>query len=432
MRINIVKKEKIIIAYKEALNKMRAKLLKGYPVIGLEDGSLLGKVQDITINQTEKKVEGLLVGEKSLLKEKSEIIPYRQVYNIGKDVLIIKNKEGQSLGVEEPREELLSYYSFLGNSIISNKGDYIAKIHDFTFSVESGKIESLLLHDIKSREKVHKNIFLSIEGVLKLGKDYVIIRDDYASYLSEEEKEEDTARFRMPIYSLEMRAIDFALEKEAAHTVKDNHGEIIVEKGETITDEIIDKARAAGRLYQVLFAAGVGELLDSIDYTVEKLDKGSTLLLQAWQNLKNRSRYIFKGSLSPEQEEMAAPEEPDAQKEYVESGETAEKTSYTREFLENIKEIWGRLEKEISREGKVLAHESREKMKEYILDKKANYSVRGNRGELLVGPGEKITREIIQTAETQQKTTALFLAAVTQEMEDSMNNIGEKINDIFR
>ena len=257
---------------------MRAKHIKGYPVVALDDGSLLGKIQDLTVNPADKKVEGLLVGDKSLVKGRLQIIPFRQVQNIGKDVIIIKSKEGLVLEEEKAQEGLLTYYSFSGNSVISDEGDYIAKIQDFTFSTETGAMESLLLYDIRGRDKNNKNVYLAIEGVLRLGRDYVIAKADYSSFLREEDKEEEPGRIRIPVYSLEMRAIEFSLNKEAAHTVKDIHGEVIIEKGEKVTHEIIDKARAKGRIYKVLFAAGVGELLDSIDYTVEKLDKGAALL----------------------------------------------------------------------------------------------------------------------------------------------------------
>ncbi len=390
---------------------MRAKLLKGYPVVDLDDGSLLGKVQDLTIDQADKRVEGLLVGEKSLLREKMQTIDYRQVYNIGKDVLIIKSAE--LLGEKErPQEELLKYDTFTGNSIISSEGNYIAKVQDFTFSPESGKIENLLLHDFKDREKSQKNVYLSIEGVLKLGKDYVIARENYASYLQEDLKgEEEPGRFKIPVYSLEMRAIDFALGKEAARTVKDAQGETIVEKGEKITDAIIDKAHLSGKLYQVLFAAGVGELLESVDYTVEKLDKGSNLLLQAWQNLKSKSRYILRGPM--------------------EEKETG-KTRLPSDFMENIKEVWGRLETELGKESKELTQEAGDKMKQYALHKTAHYTVKDNQGNPLVEQGEKITPEIIQAAEADHKVTAIFLATLTKEIEESLNHIGDKISGIFR
>jgi len=414
--------------------------------VALDDGSLLGRVQDLSINTAEKKVAGLLVAEKGLLKGKVQVVPYEQVHNIGKDVIIVKSKEGLLLEEEQPQEALLKDSSFAGNSVISNEGDYIAKVQDFTFLTETGKIENLLLYDIRGREKVNKNVYLSMEGVLKLGKDYVIVKNDYASYWREEDKEAEPVRIKLPVYSLEMRAIEFALGKEAAHPVKDIHGETIIKKGEKVTEEIMEKARARGRLYQVLFAAGVGELLDSIDYTVEKLDQGSALLLQAWQSLKNKSRYIFTGSTGGEKSAAerdkderqgrqaeppgeAMPEEP---REKEEAKEKTEKTFHVLDFLENIREIWSRLETEISRGGQELAQESREMMKKYMLHKKANYAVRDNRGHLLVEPGDTITEEIIQTAEAQNKIPALFLAAATQEVEESLNIIREKVNSIFR
>jgi len=71
-------------------------------------------------------------------------------------------------------------------------------------------------------------------------------------------------------------------------------------------------------------------------------------------------------------------------------------------------------------------------MKKYLLNKKANYTLRDNQGHILVEQGEKITEETIWAAEAQGKIAALFLSAVTQEVEDGLNIIREKISSIFR
>ena len=100
--------------------------------------------------------------------------------------------------------------------------------------------------------------------------------------------------------------------------------------------------------------------------------------------------------------------------------------------MENIKEIWGRLETELGKESKELTQEAGDKMKQYALHKTAHYTVKDNQGNPLVEQGEKITPEIIQAAEADHKVTAIFLATLTKEIEESLNRIGDKISGIFR
>jgi len=421
--------------------EIRAKLIKGFPVVDLKDGSMAGRVQNLILDPAGKKVAGFLVGEKGLLKGRSQIILYEQVSNIGRDAITINSKENLTAEEDHPEQEISRDYSFLGNSVISSEGNYIARVQDFTFSIQTGEIESLLLYDFRSKEKIDKNIFLSIHGVQKLGKDYVIAEANYADFLSEEEKDEQREdeehdKEKEAAYSLEKRAIEFALHKEAAFTVKNLHGEVIVEKGQRITYDTIERARVSGRLYQVLFAAGAGELLDSIDFTLEKLDQGSERLLQAWHNFKKKSSYIFRGTehngnkQHKETQTFEGPdeEEPPYIKEEYKPGEIQRSLA---EAFDNIKEIWRRFEKEVSREGKELAHESREKMKEYALNKKANFSIRNGEGNILLQRGEIITEDIIAAAEAAGKIPSLFLAAISSEAEESLNVLGEKIRDIF-
>jgi hypothetical protein len=102
------------------------------------------------------------------------------------------------------------------------------------------------------------------------------------------------------------------------------------------------------------------------------------------------------------------------------------------EVFDNIKELWSRLEKEIYREGKELAHESKLKIKEYVLNKKANFSVKDCEGKVLLQRGEKITEDIIEAAEADNKIHTLFLAAISQEVEDGLNTLSDKMRDIFR
>ncbi len=319
---------------------MYQKKIKGYPVVNLADGTLLGRVQDLIINPLEKKVKGLIVGEKGFLKGKTRQIPFMQIYNIGKDVLLIRDEEQTQIPAAEtyvPLEEFKDY-SFLGSSVVSSQGDYIAKVQDFTFSVQTGDIKDLLLYDFPARNKKDKNIFLSIDGVLNLGKDYVIASPDYISYIREEEKASQTEQ--------------------------------------TGQKEQIKQLEQPEKIFQ--------DDSPAAEYKISSEDQ-----LQ-------------------------------------------EKSLSLHNIFHNIKEIWDHLEKEIAGEGRELAKESKEKIKRYLLHKKTNYTIKSNEGQPLVKPGMEITEEILQQAEAQNKIFNLFLAVISQELEDNLTVFREKIRTTFR
>ncbi|MEW5920275.1 MAG: PRC-barrel domain-containing protein [Bacillota bacterium] len=297
---------------------MRARQLKGFPVIDLNNGVMIGRVQDLAVDPAQKRVAALVVGEKGLLKGKGRIIPFAQVHSIGRDAVTIGG-EAERYG-EEAAAERLQPYSFLGNSVISSRGDYIARVHDYTFSTANGDLESLLLHDFKERDKKNREISLLVEGVHSLGQDYIIAAAGYTAYLRELSAEEQAAP---------------AEGEEAPYT-----------------------------------------------------------------------------NMGPE--------------------ETEDMGKDTFNMRGRIGELWDRVEREISREGKELAFETREQVKTYIRGKKAGYTVKNNRGNFLVRSGEVITGEIISEAEAQERLAPLFFSVFSGEVEDSLKIISDRISRIFK
>ncbi len=306
---------------------MKAKTIKGFPVVSLEDGSLLGKVQELLIDPREKKVEALLIGEKGFLKGRTQFISYGRIKNIGRDVITAELEKQLTTTEDHTRLENLKRYSFLGNNVISQDGDYLARVQDYTFDTRTGIIESLLLFDGRKEMQIEAETPLSMKGVLNLGRDYVIVRTDYREYLG------------VPIQE--------------------------------------DEPRGEG--------AGVSRETEISDF----------------------------------QEEEKAEEE-------------GREEGRTNAILDKLKDLWDSLDKEISREGKILARETREKMKKYVLGKKANYTVRDSQSYPIITAGETIDEDTVHRAEAQEKIGKLFLSAISQEMEEGVGALGDKISSFFR
>ena len=289
---------------------MRARQLKGFPIIDLESGIMIGRVQDLAVDPLQKKVVALVAGEKGLLKGKGQLLPFSKIHSIGRDAVTVRHESGQNGDAKSA--EQLKPYSFLGNSIISSSGDYIARVHDYSFSTETGEVESLLLHDVNEREKKDWEICLLMEGVHSLGRDYVIAATDFGAYLRE----------------------------------------------------------------------------------VPEIE-----------------------SATPVEEEEAA------------NGEAKGAPSDLRG---RVSELWERVEREVSREGKELAYETRQQVKTYVLGKKAGRTIKDNRRNFLVRDGEVVTSEIIKTAEAQDRLAPLFFSVLSNEVEDSLNTISDRISRIFK
>lgn len=404
---------------------MRARFIKGFPVVNLQDGSMLGRVQDLIVDPVKKKVEGLLVGERGFLKGRVQVIPFEQVNSIGKDAVTVENGDVLAPVENYPPLKAIKDYSFLGNNIISNEGNYIARAQDFTFSTKTGQIENILLYDIRVRDRSDQDLYLDIEAVISLGKDYIIAESAYAAYLTKIDREETSADYPETDYTLEMHAVEFVYNNEAAFTVRDSSGNVIIEKGQPVTPEIIEQARSAERLYQVLFAAGAGELLETVDYAAEKLDQGSSRLLEAWEKFKQKQGH------APGETEETEQAETDTETEAEQSERVEEIRHHAGGAFESLKRTWSRIEKELVNEGRELAHDTLQKMKKYAVGKKANYTVKDSQGHILVRPGDVITEEMAELAEAQERIVPLFFSAVSQEVEEAINNIGERINKIF-
>ncbi len=301
---------------------MRAKQLKGFPVIDLGQGVMLGRVQDLAVDPAAKKVTALVIGEKGLLKGRGRLISFAQVHSIGKDAITVGGGTEEN-GTEEAATKQLRPYSFLGKSVISSSGNYIARVYDYAFSTATGALEALLLHDFKEGEKKNREFSLQMEGVYSLGQDYVIAGADYDAYLHEASAE----------------------EKEGAEAEE-------------------EKERTTER-------------------------------------------------------ETTAGGEEDGEERPV-------------KLQSRIAELWERVEKEVSREGRELALETREQVKKYVLGKKAGYTVKNSRGNFLVRGGEVITAEILKEAEAEERLAPLFFSVLSQDVEESLNLIGERIGRIFK
>lgn len=365
----------------------------GLPVIELTEGRSLGRVQGLIFNPVSRKVESLEVGERSLLKTKTVLVPFNRIRSIGNDAITLH----EDVYTESESAEN-GGYKLLGGRLITMDGSLVGTVDDYTFSLEDGTATELLVLVERSRSLLK----LPISAVANFGRDFIILNDNYREMSSEITPPDSTTK--QFINTVETKAVQFALGREAGQDVFDDEGQPVIRKGETVTADIIDLARAKNRLSNVLLAAGVGELLEGLDFTKEKVDAGSKKLLDAWQRLRHRSH------------------------EWVSRRLDDEKISPTGE----LRELWYQLQNKVNQSGRELEEATRVKIKQYVTGKMLNQSVYGKQGEVFAAKGDTVTPELAEKAEAEGLLPQLLLVSVASDAQSALEPIIQHVQNFIR
>ncbi|MBT9172040.1 MAG: hypothetical protein DDT21_00416 [Syntrophomonadaceae bacterium] len=311
----------------------RSREVIGLPVIELREGKSLGRVHGLLVNPAGRRVAALEVGERTLLKTKCELVTFDLIRSIGTDAVTLHSFTAG----EEPCEttpEGFSDKKLSGSRVVTADGTLVGVVEDFTFVEASGAIAELAV----TVEKAKYNLLLPVDAVENFGKDFIIVREDFRSSSKEVLPGERPAK--QLVQSLEQKIIELALDREAGQDVLNEQGEVLIRKGEKVTPEVIDRAREANRLAHVLIAAGLGEVLEGLDFTREKLDAGSKKLLETLQHLRESPLWPLSRRTGEDRQ-----------------GPTGE-----------LRDLWHELQGKVTRGGKELEEKIKHKIKEILQD----------------------------------------------------------------
>lgn len=371
----------------------------GLPVIELLEGKSLGRVHSLVINPVTRLVQALEVGERSLLKTKTDLIPFEKLRSIGSDAVTLMDHQAVVDTDENPELADLLEKKLIGSRVVTVDGTLAGTVEDFSFNVADGMLTDLHL----AGEKARTHLILPVTMVESFGRDFVIISEHYHQVIREVEQPTPERSGRQIARTVEVRAIEYALNREAGQDVTDDQGEFIIRKGEKVSSETIDLARQKNRLSQVLIAAGVGELLDGIDFTREKVDAGSKKLIETWHSLHGRSRDWLARKLDDD------------------------RPSPTGE----LRELWFQLQGKMAQGGRELEDQTRAKIQQYVVGKTLAHPVYDKNGRLIAGRGDLVTEVIRDEAEQAERLPQLFLSAAANDVQLALDPIKQQIKDVL-
>lgn len=371
----------------------------GLPVLELTEGKSLGRVHSLVVNPVTRRVEALEIGERTLLKTRTEFATYAKLRSIGSDAVTLSNHEAVQDADENPELARLLERKIIGSRVVTVDGTLAGTVEDFSFQTEDGALVELYLYADRTRG----HLAIPVAAVETFGLDFIIVSEQYREMARETDTPKAEWTGRQITRTLESRAIEFAVGRDAGHDVADEKGNIIVRKGEEVTPAVIEQARAANRLTQVLVAAGVGDLLEGLDYTREKLDTGSKKLLDTWQALRDRSHDWLARKLDEE------------------------RPSPTRE----LRELWFKLQGRLMQGGRELEEGTRAKIRGYVLGKTLAHPVYFRDGAVLGARGDLVTEEMRDLAEQAGRLPQLFLSAASGDVQLALDPIKKQMEDLL-
>lgn len=243
------------------------------PVLSIEEGKKIGKVKHLVLNPQRGTVDFLLVEDgKWYLGLKA--LPFGAVQGIGEHALTVSDRSSLSnvaecAGAVDLLEKDLR---LAGIKVLSAKGRLVGSISEYFIDDNTGDIAGCQLIPANSQKPAG---IIPRKFILTYGSDYLVVEEGIEEKLVDElQKESAYAQERqtkaeaVPASAVSQVATgdkqpeesikhfkeqqrQYLLGKKAAIKIIADNGEVVVEEGETITDEIIERAKAADKYIQL-------------------------------------------------------------------------------------------------------------------------------------------------------------------------------------
>ncbi|WP_418792041.1 PRC-barrel domain-containing protein [Phosphitispora sp. TUW77] len=254
----------------------RSEELLGLSVISIEDGKELGTVSDLIINPDNGLVQYLVV-DNGLRYLGIKVLPFRLIEGVGEDAVTIQNSSCiVDLGDEPEIDGLLEKnVRVKGTKVLTRKGKLIGTVSEILVDEDGeGRIDSCEmtpLDDTGSKE------IIPSEKIITFGKDVLIIDQlseasgslQHVSGIAAEpevtpvKNAEETNVETLPAQKVdtmeqseagklfEERQRKYLLGRKVSKRIESETGETIAEEGDVITEELMDKAKTAGKFSEL-------------------------------------------------------------------------------------------------------------------------------------------------------------------------------------
>ena len=286
----------------------KASEIIGLPVVTFNRGTKIYDVEDLILDPERRQVLALVVEERSAFHS-AKAIPFGRINTIGPHAVIVP--DGKAV-IDVNRDPVLKglYNDQLirGLRVLSDDGRKLGQVHDMVLDDKTGEIRG---YDVSVGGRVlnvtQGTRWLPMDRVISIGQRIVYVPSDLADEFEQqvggisgmlegagEKARTAGAKLNEQLVqagdkvreTLPLKAGSMALGKQAHESVSDAEGNVIVMKGDTVTEEHMERARETGRLPQLLLATGRGP-------TQQNFGELGNQASQSFQDIRNEARQLW-------------------------------------------------------------------------------------------------------------------------------------------
>lgn len=265
---------------------IKGKELLGRPIVAIDNGERIDTVHDLIFDHQANQVLGLLVDEGGWFRS-AKVVPFESVRSIGEDAIMVDSAHAVTSTREDGRlaEVLDSKVHLLGMTLLTTDGQDLGKLADVFFDEHTGRVEGYeatggLFSDLSSGRT-----FVPAPEAVQIGHDAAIVPITVASAMQEQEPGGLKGAVQSAGQSIKQsyeniaeatkeRQKEYVVGKTAGGDITLEDGTVVVQKGDTITEEHAAQAEEAGKLAALATAATGGVLSEKYSSVREKVQGG--------------------------------------------------------------------------------------------------------------------------------------------------------------
>lgn len=263
----------------------RAREIIGLPVVTMNRGTKIYDVEDMVIDPERGQVLALVVQEAAWFHS-ARALPFGRINVIGHDAVVIPDGRAVIDVNRDPvLKRLYNRHIVRGLRVLTDDGRRLGTVSDMTLDSKTGEIKGYYVSLGFGLTVGQGTRWLPAERIVSVGQRVMFVPADVAELFEQQsggisgalDKTGDKLRSAGARLNTQLEQIGTQVRqtvparvsgtlvgRTAHQVVRDREGNALVLAGDTITQETVDAARAAGRMPQLVLSAGAGPTQSSL------------------------------------------------------------------------------------------------------------------------------------------------------------------------
>jgi len=212
----------------------------GLPLISVGEAKELGQIREILIDSSEARVKYLMIMDDQWYFG-AKIVPFDKILSIGQDAITVRKAEDLQMlpEVQDAIDLAERNIKIIGARVFTEKGENLGMVLEYYINPDDGKIIRYEL------EGVNGPIIMENPEIISFGTKTLMVKEAVVG------KEEKTVQSKSSAKLFEEKQRQFLIGRRAKKTILDSSGNVLVEEGQAITKEILDKVTDKNKIIEI-------------------------------------------------------------------------------------------------------------------------------------------------------------------------------------